>query len=467
MKDLSQVHISNYPDLPSNMYAYLRNDVMLQVTPSDGFIFQVDKKFLRRVSKETSEILACLTGKKRLKKVIDNFINETHSGDLEICKAIIMLAELIKDGLVLLDKEPKDIVPKVIGDRSIYYPIHMQVELTANCNLQCYYCYRNSDYDHKENRLNTENLIAILHSLANKGLCSIELTGGEPLLHPDFLKIINFCGEQFSLIGLLTNGTLITDSLVNDLLPIRDKIIISISLDSHISSVHDKRRGLEGAFKRTINGIRLVAEKGFITRVSMAVDQQNFEHIESTLLLARKLGATMFTYTPILPLGRGVETFKFWADQSSNIIKIDKYLREKYHNFVQLTSEASLVEAQQPGGCGAGHRTYAMSPMGLVRPCVTFDENQALFGSLATQDFLPIFGKELSKAFADIEPPNIKICNKCTFVYFCLYCNRRGFLAMRWIGEDNCYWLNQPRMLKWRNLMISIAKIERRINNNE
>ena len=138
--------------------------------------------------------------------------------------------------------------PQVAGDFNCYYPAGIQVELTNACNLHCSYCYRDAGSQTHPDILPTDKLLRILREFADKGLRSIELTGGEPLLHPDFLKFAHFCGDSFALIGLLTNGYLVDDFLVQQLVPMRDKMVLSVSLDSYLPAVHDLRRWLSGSF---------------------------------------------------------------------------------------------------------------------------------------------------------------------------------------------------------------------------
>lgn len=440
--------------LPRNMYAYLRSDTSLHISPSYGLVLYGDPPKPLHVSRDTVEILACCNGTQTFGDILINHINANNrGGDVEILKATVTLAGLIREGVVILDKESKKVDSRITGSRTIFYPTSIQIELTTRCNLRCNYCYRKSGANEPEGRLGTDKLLKILCVLSDNGLHSVELTGGEPLLHPEFVQIVNFCGKRFSLIGLLTNGTLITESLLDKLLPFQDKMVVSVSLDSHVPTVHDSRRGRKGAFDQTINGIRLLSKGGFLTRVSMSVDQYNWKYIESTLVLARRLGATMFTYSPILPFGRAKHSFGFWAYDAEEVLQTEKQLAEKYKGFLQFLPEDTILEIHQPGGCGGGHRVYAMDPRGLIRPCVTFDENQAIFGSLAEQDPADVFGRELSAAFAMIEPPHPDVCRTCKFVLFCQHCSLRGLMASQWVGKEKCTWLNQPKVRQWSNLV--------------
>jgi radical SAM protein with 4Fe4S-binding SPASM domain len=167
------------------------------------------------------------------------------------------------------------------------------------------------------------------------------------------------------------------------------------------------------------------------------------------LLLARELGADLFTYSPILPFGRATETFKLWDYNAKEMVEAEKKLRDQYGDFLHFLSEGTLVEISQPGGCGAGWRVYAMDPQGYIRPCVTFDEDQVVLGSLFKQPDEEVFGHALAFSFSKLSPPSLTVCRSCPWAAFCLHCSLRGAMAAQWVGEENCHWLRQPETAGW------------------
>ena len=359
------------------------------------------------------------------------------------------LVDLVRSDYVELEPEPSAHPLHTSGNARIFYPLNLQVELTARCNLNCFYCYRDSGPTIREERLTTEELLGILDRLKEHGLQSVELTGGEPLMHPAFGRVLDFCGERFPLVALLTNGTCITSKTVAVMLRHQRKMVVSISLDSHRADVHDKRRGVVGAFERTTNAIRMLADLGFLVRVSMVVDEGTWPDVEGTLLLARSLGARLFAYTPMLPLGRGAAVFSQWTFDQHAIFLEEQGLRAKYAGFLQLLSEESVFDLESEGGCGAGYRTYAMDPQGRVRPCTTFDADSAVFGSLRTSSPIEVFGSPLAEAFSHLTAPHPNACGGCELVAYCQGCELRGFLASKGLAEGECSWLRSPAASAW------------------
>ena len=123
------------------------------------------------------------------------------------------------------------------------------------------------------------------------GLRSIKSTGGEPLLHPDFIRIVDLIKEKGLGLTIETNGTLMTESLAHYLKEKSTLGHISVSLDGACAATHDPFRGVKGSFDKAVQGIRYLAEVGFRPQVIMSLHTGNVEEIESLVHLAESLGA--------------------------------------------------------------------------------------------------------------------------------------------------------------------------------
>lgn len=444
----------NNPGL-ADRFLRAANGVALQLSPTFGVVKSELTGEVCMIERETKAILCHCDGTKRVRDLLAERADAPdRPSDEDVCCAIVELVDLTRRGLLTLASDPCEAPMPLRGDPEAHSPLHLQVELTQRCNLHCSYCYRHSAPELKEDRLSTGELMEILESLREAGLQSVELTGGEPLMHPDFMKIFKFCAERFALVGILTNGVAISEELVAEWLPARQKTSISISLDSHLADVHDRRRGQEGAFRRTTRAIRLLSDHGFLTRVTMVVDESNWADLESTLLLAKSLGATKFAYTPILPLGRGKQLYHTWSLDGKMVQSRERELYEKYKDFLHVMHEESVLDLQGPGGCGAGYRTYVMDPAGRIRPCVTFDDRTAVYGSLRTQSPRELFRSEIAAAFAQVVPPQPNVCGQCEHRVFCQGCPLRGLIAAEWLGDGRCAWLQEPSSAHWHRLVL-------------
>lgn len=127
---------------------------------------------------------------------------------------------------------------------------------SKSCNLNCKYCYLEKDsFKKEEDFLNFDKVKLALSSLKKEEkLNSIYLTGGEPLLHPEFNKILRMC-LKVSNVTVLSNGTMINEKKARFLRKIDDEsnfeTIYRISLDSTDELENDAMRG-RGTFRKAV-----------------------------------------------------------------------------------------------------------------------------------------------------------------------------------------------------------------------
>ena len=97
------------------------------------------------------------------------------------------------------------VLAKAFQSRS--HPILAQIVPTRRCNLSCAYC---NEFDKVSAPVPTDVMLRRIDRLAALGTTMIDLSGGEPLLHPDVDAIIRRIRHHGILAGLLTNGYLLS-----------------------------------------------------------------------------------------------------------------------------------------------------------------------------------------------------------------------------------------------------------------
>ena len=100
------------------------------------------------------------------------------------------------------------------GIASRHRPILAQVIPTRRCNLSCSYC---NEYDKVSPPVPTDVMLARIDRLGELGTLSVDLSGGEPMLHPDLDAIIERIRARGMVAGLLTNGYLLTPARIERL----------------------------------------------------------------------------------------------------------------------------------------------------------------------------------------------------------------------------------------------------------
>jgi MoaA/NifB/PqqE/SkfB family radical SAM enzyme len=94
------------------------------------------------------------------------------------------------------------------------HPILVQIVPTRRCNLACAYC---NEFDKVSAPVPLDVMLARIDRLAALGTSMIDLSGGEPLLHPEIEEIVRRIRSHGILAGLLTNGYLLTRERIQTL----------------------------------------------------------------------------------------------------------------------------------------------------------------------------------------------------------------------------------------------------------
>ncbi|MFH1641598.1 MAG: glycosyltransferase [Nanoarchaeota archaeon] len=107
-------------------------------------------------------------------------------------------------------------------------PEEIKIEITNKCNLNCKFCF-NSKRGKKE--LTTKEIYSIIDDIKLSGIHAIRLTGGEPFIRQDLIRILKYAKENRIYTILNTNGRLINEKIIHTLSYVDDLLI----------SVHDLR----------------------------------------------------------------------------------------------------------------------------------------------------------------------------------------------------------------------------------
>lgn len=101
------------------------------------------------------------------------------------------------------------------------YPVNGTFELTTRCNLKCKMClFRRADCERDyllAHELTKDQWIDLARQAAKAGTISLLITGGEPMLRPDFCEIWEGIYKEGFLMELYTNGTLVTPKIMETL----------------------------------------------------------------------------------------------------------------------------------------------------------------------------------------------------------------------------------------------------------
>ncbi len=243
-------------------------------------------------------------------------------------------------------------------------PFTLLISPTMQCNLKCSGCYAGR-YEQAKG-LPTELIDRILGEAREIGCLFIVFSGGEPLTRKDeLLGLMEKYNDMYFM--FYTNGTLITDSVADELYRLGNGGAI-MSLEG-FEKATDGRRG-RGVYQRVMEAMDRLKSRGVPFGTSLTVTRRNVEELTSDAFFEHLYNkGVMVTWIFLfLPVGKDPDvSIMPTPEQREYLRQRDIALRAKYPIFIaDFWNDAPFV-----GGCIAGGRNYIhVNANGDVEPCV-------------------------------------------------------------------------------------------------
>ena len=186
----------------------------------------------------------------------------------------------------------------------------LDLHITDACNLRCKHCMVEANADNRNSWdiLSLNKIQGLMEDLKELNVNEIRLTGGEPLLNPEFFDILNLLKLNGFKVQTQTNGL---DS-------------IFLSLDG-LKDSHNDFRGNNFSFDSVIKAIKLFIKFGMKVRVNTVIHKKNIPDLLELINLSKELGVDMHSFYSLGPIGRGknlindILSFEEWENTTKTI----------------------------------------------------------------------------------------------------------------------------------------------------
>ncbi|MDR3238573.1 MAG: radical SAM protein [Clostridiales bacterium] len=259
-------------------------------------------------------------------------------------------------------------------------PSLSSIALTDVCNARCEHCsFFNSINDPSKNPLSLDELKDFIRQSQDLGVSTINILGGEPLMHPEWREVVATIDKRRSYVFMFTNGWFLAESAAD--LAAAGAGGVYVSIDASDAETHDHKRGTEGLFDKALEGIAAAKKVDLTVGISCCIDQEGFEggELDRIIELGRRQGVHEVLIFDAMPVGRFCNRDDLWGSQTwidQMIEHVRTYNEDENYPGVLVYAYMSSYMSM---GCPGGTSYLYVSPYGEICPC---DFHHHKFGNI-------------------------------------------------------------------------------------
>jgi len=248
--------------------------------------------------------------------------------------------------------------------------------INNTCNNRCKMC---SIWKMKEKKIvRFEKAKEALTKSYRHGFRFLQLTGGEPLLNPDFFRILGFAKKLGFTVFFPTNGTLINEEIA---VKLAESNVDQVSISIHHSNpeVFEKISGHKNILKKTLDAVKYLRQAGVPVSVLCTITKDNYKDIESIVKFFKGLSLSVSFSTPMsinkTSFALGGKSAEFSKDELKGVITQIIGLKKRYRNIFNCRDFLEDALSFLDGGksrhsCLGGKKIFYLDWDMKVFPCM-------------------------------------------------------------------------------------------------
>ena len=314
-------------------------------------------------------------------------------------------------------------------------PINGSLELLPLCNLNCKMCYVRLSKTEMEaqGRLRTwEEWLDVARQMKEAGVLFLLLTGGEPLMYPNFRELFVALKKMGMVLTINTNGTLLDADWADFFAQYKPRRI-NITVYGSSEEMYRQLCQAPQGFEKATNAVRLLKERGVDVKISGSATKANADDLENIIRLGHSMNVPVVVDTYMMPATRERSLpydFQSRLDPiSAARVRVNVMELEMSEEGFQKYRDESIAAADNftPGeekeehiGCMAGSCSFTVNWQGNLQPCVILQEPHANVFEVGFQQAW----KQVSEDATHLKTASK--CSVCNLRHLCRTCVAAG-----------------------------------------
>ena len=311
---------------------------------------------------------------------------------------------------------------KILGSNIIN---SCSVEITNNCSFFCEHCYIDKT---KKVMMNFDMFKNIIDQLLSFNCNSILITGGEPTLNPEFVKMYTYAKEKGMFVSVNTNGFYFNNAVREIFLKYKPDLI-EITLYGYNNESYKEFTHVDNSYENVMKSINFLSDNKIKFNLKATLTKQNYLYLKEMRKISNKYNE-MFRYDYIIfpklnEINKGRNPLSLTPREIVDVIKMDEgdtyHFRERVKKVLELKDKDNYIS--NVFACEIARDIIYIDCSGFIRPCVIVGKKYNI-KEWKIKDAI----EDMRNYFSNIKFENNSKCQNCYKRKLCRYCPGRFFL---------------------------------------
>jgi radical SAM additional 4Fe4S-binding domain len=350
------------------------------------------------------------------------------------------------------DVSSQEFLQNYFGDNP--FPISVHIEIVGACNEKCVHCYLPQEA--KKGFISLDLFRNIIIQVKELNILHLTLSGGEPMLHPNFIEILSLCNAYDMSINILSNVTNLTKDMVVEMK--KNPVLgVQISLYSMEAGVHDSITGVKGSWSKTMKSIKLLIANKIPIQISCPIMKQNLSSFNDVKKWGESNSISVSADYVIIGGSDGSSTN---LQNRLQITDVCNLIKEEFEDPISKEIFKSEVannkyRTKDDYICSVCNSSLCIGINGDVFPCAGWQS--CVLGNIKESTLKKIwFDSDKAKWLRNLKRKDLKDCDNCKSINYCTIC------LVRNANESNTH-----NPLEVNNYFCKVAELKKQIADKE
>ena len=301
----------------------------------------------------------------------------------------------------------------VFGKENRLHRVHL--DISSKCNENCIHCYipnRN-----KNNIMDLALFEDILQQCIDMRVLNITISGGEPMMNPNLIQMLEKCRDANFSINLLTNLNLLSDELLT-VIASNPLLSVQTSLYSMNEEIHDSITKRKGSYRKTMDSIMLLWDNNIPMQINCPIMKQNMTFYSDVIEWATSMNIESSADYVLFGCYDG-------SQNNLNCRLNSKEIRELYEHDSSLINNFSVKNkkdaSEEDAICPVCKSSLCISNVGKVYPCEGWQG--LILGDLSSNSLNEIWnGSTKVNNLRNLKYKDFSKCISCGIKEYCNPC---------------------------------------------